>query len=621
MFKEIKQKIKNYFSALRATNKEGGVIFLIPLAIAAGVVAAGAIAAWWVESSFAAGLGQLFFGTGMFLLHRAAEFFTYVLSPSFQNKEIVSSTIFSSAWRSVRDMANMVIVLGFVAVGIATTLRFAEYSAKKLLLPLILVALLVNFSGLFCNIIIQVSNTTTNALLSAGGAAGNITSLTGILEESFKQGVITAGKNGTGSWDAILANAAGLGIMAIFSAWIFFVMAFLLASRYVFLAVLYILSPLAFVAYIFPVTKQYFSRWMKEFFAWSFLGVITAFFIYMSMSVLVGAGASLTLQAIFVSFVFLYIGYKIAKTSSAMGADAVMGMARGVAGLATGAVVGAAGGGALGAILGGYKGAKKGGVMGGVSGGAQGALSAGLNAVGGGVVRAGEALGILKVGTAQKLMQKRQDDEQKGYEALFNGNDADQARGKAGIRKHKPAAIAGAVAAGKLNEAYTDSSGNIDTDSMYRDLERARQSGKGNIMKDAIPQNYLLAGMNSKAVSELAQARFGSTGPAELDKAKFIMEQDALASNLPKMTTAQIGNIDPAHIGGATNYAFFRRHLNGRTIEQMQLSKNPALIAAVKDHIGDKTRGLMKDLEDAKTSGDKPKIAKFQEMIDAANLL
>jgi hypothetical protein len=62
------------------------------------------------------------------------------------NISYIKSTAVQYGWPSIRDLANMLIVLGFVVIGIAFTLRLEGYGSKKALINLIIVALLVNFS-------------------------------------------------------------------------------------------------------------------------------------------------------------------------------------------------------------------------------------------------------------------------------------------------------------------------------------------------------------------------------------------------------------------------------------------------------------------------------------------
>src|SRR6185436_5859887 len=49
-------------------------------------------------------------------------------------------------------------VLGFIAIAMATILRFKEYEAKALLVKLIIAALLVNFSLVICGLMIDASH-------------------------------------------------------------------------------------------------------------------------------------------------------------------------------------------------------------------------------------------------------------------------------------------------------------------------------------------------------------------------------------------------------------------------------------------------------------------------------
>ena len=76
----------------------------------------------------------------------SSDIFTAVASNDILQKSITKNATVVHGWAIVRDFANMFIVLGFVVVGIATILRIREYEAQKTLLPLILVALLINFS-------------------------------------------------------------------------------------------------------------------------------------------------------------------------------------------------------------------------------------------------------------------------------------------------------------------------------------------------------------------------------------------------------------------------------------------------------------------------------------------
>lgn len=531
MSKKIKQKRKKYFPIFRIKNKEKGAVVIIPIVIGAikigiGLAAlVGAAWLWWKAGSFSAALGQAIFGAGMFLLGLASNFFTYVLGPTFQNKDIVADPIFTSAWRSVRDMANMLIVLGFVAVGIATTLRIAEYSAKKILPYLILVALLINFSGVFCGVIIKTADVATNALLSAGGAAGNITSLTDVLQNSLQWNLNNVGVGGAGaSWQSTLTTSIGLGVIALYAAWVFFIFAVLLASRYVFLAVLYILSPLAFFAFVFPITKQYWSKWWNNFIMWSFLGVVTAFFIYLAMSVLVGAGASLSLQAIFVSFVFLYIGYKMAKSSAAMGASAVIGLAGAAGKLAMGGVGKVAGG--LATMAGNTKSGQR----------TKEWLS---NAK----ARTAEALLLAPAGSAMGQKQKRAAEAEKLVDAMASAPAGTRDRNryeqlvKSGTGSMGAAAVSKANDRGELGTLLGNSINDID--------QRSKYAGAfGYARKGFEDKNHLLAGLDPAKVTKELGVLGLADNPANRARAQSSVNVKQLEKNWGNMNTAERSSVD-----------------------------------------------------------------------------
>ncbi|MBI3631487.1 MAG: hypothetical protein HY219_01300, partial [Candidatus Staskawiczbacteria bacterium] len=116
-------------------------------------------------------LGVIIFGTlanmmgGLFLWALSASTvvsYTHITGPD-------ANLVVAAGWPMVRDLANMIIVLGFVVIGIATTLRIQEYQAKKLLPKLIIVALLINFSLLICGIFIDSSNIIIHYFSNAGG--------------------------------------------------------------------------------------------------------------------------------------------------------------------------------------------------------------------------------------------------------------------------------------------------------------------------------------------------------------------------------------------------------------------------------------------------------------------
>lgn len=392
-------------------NKEKGAIF-VPLLIY-GLLTAGGIGAiaYWGNGKIAEAAGQFITAIAYFLIqisgsafNLAAGALTYVTGPSFTNKQIVGYGAFDQSWASVRDLTNMLIVLGFVIVGIATTLRLRDYEAKKLLPWLIFVALFINFSGFFCGQVINVANITTSALLQNGGAQGIFIQLAGSIS-GYASNVIT-GATKDGNVDVsdkekvleFLRASCIIFIFNLYAAYIFIILAILLATRYAILAALYILSPLAFFCIIFGPTKQYWQKWISAFLNWAFLGVTVGFFVVLALNVIIAGvnAGSVDLNTLFVGFVFLYIGYKMAKGGAAIGSAAILGGASALAGFAVGKVGGTiASGGATAALGAGKFLADKTGI------------TATAKGAGGALTRIGEKLGVVQKGTAAAAQSKQ----------------------------------------------------------------------------------------------------------------------------------------------------------------------------------------------------------------------
>jgi hypothetical protein len=86
----------------------------------------------------------------------------------------------------------------------------------------------------------------------------------------------------------IFKSLVVIGIACIFFAvvtnLVLLIYALLFLSRYLALWILTIIAPIAIVASIFPAGRKHiFDFWLKQFFAWAFIGVLGAFFIFLGM--------------------------------------------------------------------------------------------------------------------------------------------------------------------------------------------------------------------------------------------------------------------------------------------------------------------------------------------------
>lgn len=256
-------------------------------------------------------------------------------------------------WPIVRDFANMFIVLGFVVIGIATTLRINDYQAKKLLPKLILAALLINFSLFICGIFIDASNIAMNFFFSK---IGNAAFTFDNISNSFQM----IGNIPSDSWTAFMPKVVSLMIFNFFEFFIFLLYFIVILARIIALWVLVILSPLAFVCAVFPFSNSLWQTWRKNFIQWCIIGVPMGLFLYIGSMMMSGvvktpapsfapneffsADTIKTLTG-FASFLlpglFLVVGFLMSLQFSAIGASSIMNWANKNKGKAMGYGMGA----------------------------------------------------------------------------------------------------------------------------------------------------------------------------------------------------------------------------------------------------------------------------------------
>ncbi len=265
----------------------------------------------------------------------AVSFLNWVIDPGFMSVGFVDNPIVLEGWGIVRDFTNMLIVLGFIFIALATIIGKEEYRAQKLLVPLIGVALLINFTLVITGFIIDISNVTMNYFLQGAG-----------VEQGFVNNIVSRFTTMTeisalgGSVEKVLA-AAVFAVFNIIAALIYFLYGLLFVARYVALWILIILSPLAFFAWIFPQLKDIIWKvWWSQFIQWSIIGIPAAFFLYLSNRIteqmirgditslpsgdLSGFGL---LFSYTIPIVFLFVGLLVSLKTSAIGAGGITSVA------------------------------------------------------------------------------------------------------------------------------------------------------------------------------------------------------------------------------------------------------------------------------------------------------
>lgn len=361
MLKTMFEKIKKTFLIISSQQgrERGLVISGTALGIGAGVLALLGTGAWFWREDIAK--FTLKGGVGLLLIIANWAFdwssgiFRNVATSEVLKFAITKDAMVLHGWNIIRSLANMFIVLGFVVVGIATILRIREYEAQKKLLPLIMAAILINFSLVICGVFIDVANITMDYFLGASGPDGIINPLRARLTGPTVVSFIESTK---GDFERYVAAVMGFSISLIVSSMIFLLYGLIFIMRPVALMCLVILSPLAFACSALPATKSaFFNKWRDQFVNWVVIGVPTAFFLYLGGHL--ANATSITSQFgtldTWIIAAFMLVGYSFVHQSGAMGAAAIMGLAAGGAKWATGKATGLAkgvAGGAAGAAFG-----------------------------------------------------------------------------------------------------------------------------------------------------------------------------------------------------------------------------------------------------------------------------
>ena len=208
------------------------------------------------------GLVYLFYMIFRGLLSLILQAFQWVLYPAHFGGYLnfLNTTLVSDLWTVIRNIANIGIIIGMIAVAIATILRIEKYSWKKVLPRLLLVALLVNFSLVIAGIFVDVSNYISVLAVTQFGN----TSLSNIIIQQTICPTIQGFYDLGGSWQLTRAGIIGLALSTIFL-FQFIGLFFYVATRVVTILICLITSPLAFIVLAFPGLEKGWDFWRQRF--------------------------------------------------------------------------------------------------------------------------------------------------------------------------------------------------------------------------------------------------------------------------------------------------------------------------------------------------------------------
>jgi len=302
----------------------------------------------WVVGGIITAIGGIFIWITSLFATLGYMLLTWVTDPGFIKVPVISNDFVRGVGLAITiPLANIVVFVSLVAIGVGTALRIDSYDARKLLMKLFLVALLINFVPILCGVVIDISNILMNFFFSSGNSGLEYFKTQASMSSATIKGLWGSAKGFADLTGGLLLATILLSVFNILTAIVFVLFAVLFLMRYVALWVLVIIAPLMFAFMVLPYTNKWWKSWLDKFTQWCFVGTIAAFYLYLSQQMialiaqgnLIGGSGPDTkdlgiveyLLSAFVPVAFLYFGFFEALSGSAMGSGAVINMAKGQA--------------------------------------------------------------------------------------------------------------------------------------------------------------------------------------------------------------------------------------------------------------------------------------------------
>ncbi len=197
----------------------------------------------------------------------------------------------TKSWGIIRDITNILFIITLLYIAIKTILNINVSNNKKLISALVVVALIINFSLFFTQVVIDSSNILAKVFYNniettkkgqVGTEAEGEKSISVALVSKFNPQEMVSGEfinKSIGFYIFIILLS--IAIM-LYLAWILFIIAFLFIGRVIMLWISMIFSPISFVSYAVPFNIPYFGHkeWWKELLSNAFMAPIFIFFLY-----------------------------------------------------------------------------------------------------------------------------------------------------------------------------------------------------------------------------------------------------------------------------------------------------------------------------------------------------
>lgn len=166
-------------------------------------------------------------------------------------------------WTIFRDLVDMLFIFVILYAAIMTILQLSSFNTRQVIVNLIIVGLLLNFSFFLTGFVIDVGNSTARIIYDAITPGTSTIGATLTRNMNISKVFETASAFDPGQWTLAVAYAMS-AVFNLAAAFVFISGAALFVIRYVILAFVLMLSPLAFAALILPQTQGRWKQWLNE---------------------------------------------------------------------------------------------------------------------------------------------------------------------------------------------------------------------------------------------------------------------------------------------------------------------------------------------------------------------
>lgn len=202
------------------------------------------------------------------------------------------------SWTILRDIGNLMILFGFVFLGVKTILNLDDHGSRRALVGLVIFATLLNFSLFASEAIIDASNLVSSVMYSQANSADNCLGASGLNSNGYGDCAINYGIAGhimqkTGLSTMFAAQGSGgsiviflvLATFAMVGAVVLFATAVMLAIRAIVLVGLIISSPIGFAGMAIPQFQGMARQWWSALFSQSFFAPVLLLCILISLKI------------------------------------------------------------------------------------------------------------------------------------------------------------------------------------------------------------------------------------------------------------------------------------------------------------------------------------------------